>query len=91
MPMARVYLSAGAVMETKIVRTAAMRAIVKASRGRVTPKPSSLAKAQVSISVSKERDLVTFCHCCTPDMPLLIYCTTKRHSARCGKHILSTG
>lgn len=60
MLMVHVSLSGGAVTETKIAKTAAMKAIVKASRGRVTLKPSSLAKAQVSICVSKERDLVTF-------------------------------
>lgn len=54
--MAHVSLSAGAAMETKIARTAVMRAIAKASRGRATPKPSSLAKAQVSASVRKERE-----------------------------------
>lgn len=55
--MAHVSLSVGAAMETKIARTAATRAIVKASRGCVTPKPSSRAKTQVSVSVrSKERE-----------------------------------
>lgn len=65
--MAHASLSAGAVMGTKTATTAAMRAIVRASRKHATPKPSSLAKTQVSASVNKERNSVTFYRCSTPE------------------------
>lgn len=65
--MARVSLSAGAVMGTKTATTAVTRAIVRASREHVTLKPSSLAKTQVSARVPPNRNSVTFYHCSPPE------------------------